>query len=278
MPDSSVFKTATITLVAILSIGLGLIVFAVYYSIEIMKLEFIFNIDINIALFSVMVMILTGFLMVIVGIIQSVGVINRIKKYMDKVVENDDFNEQRNIQTGQFQQSPTSIGGGLRIIRGQMPQSMPEKEQTKKPAKSQTTKKIETNVKKDSIKSVQSAKKAPKSAKASGPTVSLEEGLQIIVDNYNTEKVKRSFKGWHNTLMMNFKDLGKSYLFKVDGANGLELSEGVDDSAAVQVVIDSDIFKKMMSKQINPIKAYSSGHMSVKGQMKNMLKLRKLMF
>lgn len=220
-------------------------------------------------------MISTGFLMVIVGIIQSVGVINRIKRYMDKVVENDVLNEQRNIQTAQFQQSPTSIGGGLRIIRGQMPQSIPYKDQTKKQVKSQTPKTI---VKKDLIKPVQSAKKAPKSAKASSPTVSLEEGLQIIVDNYNTEKVKRSFKGWHNTLMMNFKDLGKSYLFKVDGANGLELSEGVDDSAAVQVVIDSDIFKKMMSKQINPIKAYSSGHMSVNGQMKNMLKLRKLMF
>jgi len=42
--------------------------------------------------------------------------------------------------------------------------------------------------------------------------------------------------------------------------------------------MDSTIFVKMMTKQINPIKAYSSGSLEVKGEMKNMLKLRKLMF
>jgi putative sterol carrier protein len=42
--------------------------------------------------------------------------------------------------------------------------------------------------------------------------------------------------------------------------------------------MDSTIFVKMMTKQINPIKAYSSGNLEVKGEMKNMLKLRKLMF
>jgi len=34
----------------------------------------------------------------------------------------------------------------------------------------------------------------------------------------------------------------------------------------------------MMTKQINPIKAYSSGQLEVKGKMRNLLKLRKLMF
>ncbi|MHA1447767.1 MAG: SCP2 sterol-binding domain-containing protein [Candidatus Heimdallarchaeaceae archaeon] len=42
--------------------------------------------------------------------------------------------------------------------------------------------------------------------------------------------------------------------------------------------MDSTVFVKMMTKKINPIKAYSSGNLEVKGEMKNMLKLRKLMF
>ena len=59
---------------------------------------------------------------------------------------------------------------------------------------------------------------------------------------------------------------------------GIELSEGYDEEAAVQVNLDSAIFLKMMTKQINPIKAYSSGGLEVKGKMRNLLKLRKLMF
>ena len=282
MSDSNGLKTAIIAsiiaLVLLYAIGLGLMVFAVYYSIDIMKLEVILNVDINIALYAIYAMISIGILTIIIGIIQSIGVINRIKKYMDKVIESDGIVNTQPSNSAQTPQAPTSVGGGLKIIRGQMPQAVAvEKTQPKKPAKSQSSTKTTTQVK---AKPVQPAK-APskkKNAAASGPTVSLEEGLQMIVDNYNTEKVMKSFKGWQNTLMMNFKDLGKSYLFVVDGSNGLEFSEGVDDEAAVQVVMDSDIFKKMMSKQINPIKAYSSGGLEVKGQMKNMLKLRKLMF
>ena len=95
---------------------------------------------------------------------------------------------------------------------------------------------------------------------------------------YNTDKVKKAFKGWYHTLMMTFPDLGKSYLYVINGNEGLEFSEGVDEEAAVQVTMDSLVYQKMVAKTINPIKAYSSGSLEVKGEMKNMLKLRKLMF
>ena len=78
--------------------------------------------------------------------------------------------------------------------------------------------------------------------------------------------------------MMSFPDLEKSYLYKISGIDGMEFSEGIDENAAVQVKMDSMVYRKMMNKQINPIKAYSSGALEVKGEMKNMLKLRKLMF
>ena len=78
--------------------------------------------------------------------------------------------------------------------------------------------------------------------------------------------------------MMNFPNLKKSYLFRINNDQGIKLEEGYDEDAAVQVSLDSEIFIKMMTKQINPIKAYSSGELEVKGKMKNLLKLRKLMF
>ena len=78
--------------------------------------------------------------------------------------------------------------------------------------------------------------------------------------------------------MMTFPDLEKSYLFIITNDQGILLEEGRDEEAAVQVNLDSEIFLKMMTKQINPIKAYSSGGLEVKGKMRNLLKLRKLMF
>jgi putative sterol carrier protein len=78
--------------------------------------------------------------------------------------------------------------------------------------------------------------------------------------------------------MMEFPDIEKSYLYKINRDEGIELEEGYDEDAAVQVKLSSDIFIKMMTNQINPIKAYSSGELEVSGKMRNLLKLRKLMF
>ena len=108
--------------------------------------------------------------------------------------------------------------------------------------------------------------------------VSIEEALQKIIDRYNDPNVSKVFNNWQNTLMMSFPNLKKNYLFRINNDQGINLEEGYEEDAAVQVTLDSEIFIKMMTKQINPIKAYSSGELEVKGKMKNLLKLRKLMF
>ena len=137
----------------------------------------------------------------------------------------------------------------------------------------------EVEVTKPSPKKEVEVKKSVKTKPSEFPEdFSYEDGLQSIVDRYETEKVKKAFKNWYNTLMITFPDISKSYLFKIEGQEGLDFSEGLDEEAAVQVKMDSTMFVKMMTKQINPIKAYSSGNLEVKGEMKNMLKLRKLMF
>ena len=108
--------------------------------------------------------------------------------------------------------------------------------------------------------------------------ISIEEALQKIIDRYNDPNVSKMFNNWQNTLMMSFPNLKKNYLFRINNDQGIKLEEGYEEDAAVQVSLDSETFIKMMSKQINPIKAYSSGELEVKGKMKNLLKLRKLMF
>ncbi|MHA1684070.1 MAG: SCP2 sterol-binding domain-containing protein [Promethearchaeota archaeon] len=119
--------------------------------------------------------------------------------------------------------------------------------------------------------------KAPSSG-GSAPALSFEGAVQAIVDRYNQEKVRKKFKGWVKTLMMTFPDRDTSVLYKINGDEGIEMLEGVDEGAEVHVIINSDVFIKLLAKQINAIKAYSSGKLKVKGEMKNLLKLRRLMF
>ncbi|MEX2681702.1 MAG: SCP2 sterol-binding domain-containing protein [Candidatus Sigynarchaeota archaeon] len=114
----------------------------------------------------------------------------------------------------------------------------------------------------------------------SGPAdaESIKAALNMISERYNRPDVRSKFDGWVNSLVIEFPDINKSFVFKINGAEGIQMSEGSDDTAAVQVTMTSDMFVKLLSKQINAIKAYSSGALKVKGEMKNLLKLRKLMF
>ncbi len=115
---------------------------------------------------------------------------------------------------------------------------------------------------------------------SSGPAdmESVIAALNQISDRYNKPDVRSKFDGWVNNLVMLFPDINKSYVFKINGSEGIEMVEGSDENATIQVAMTSDMFVKLLNKQINAIKAYSSGALKVKGEMKNLLKLRKLMF
>ncbi len=167
-----------------------------------------------------------------------------------------------------------SVGRELRVIRPESKRIEPSGQEIPEAPKIAPV----SPVKAVSPPSVSTPSIPPPTAVSTPITMTLDEAVQSIVTRYNTEKVKKTFQGWNNTLMISFRDINKSYLYKINGDQGLVFSEGVDDTAAVQVKMDSTTFIKMLTKQINPIKAYSSGGLEVKGEMKNMLKLRQLMF
>jgi putative sterol carrier protein len=183
-------------------------------------------------------------------------------------------------------QQPTGTGRGLNIIRPTMSESsprtkpLPTSTKTQKPIQKKPEKEVEPI---SATKKEESAKEPEISEESESKTeeeleITLEEALQKIVDRYNDPKVSSSFSKWDDTLMMTFPDIDTSYLYKINRDQGIELVKGYEEDAAVQVNIDSDVFIKMMTKQINPIKAYSSGKLEVVGKMRSLLKLRKLMF
>ena len=210
----------------------------------------------NIILF----LIILGFIFVTLGIIECILIIRKIIKKLDQV-----FEKVENLR------DPSNKRNFLRIVRPDVSinESLPV-DRTNAPLKQTiSTQKVfieksETKESEDPLNKV--------------INISIEEALQKVIDRYNNPNVSRMFNNWQNNLMMNFPNLKKSYLFRINNDQGIKLEEGYDEDAAVQVSLDSEIFIKMMTKQINPIKAYSSGELEVKGKMKNLLKLRKLMF
>ncbi len=204
-----------------------------------------------------------GTLLIVVGIFSILGFVKQIRKI---------------ISEGRYVVEDSSVPistRGARVIRQQMPkplldENIPKPKPKPKPTSTGTS----------PVKSPTSPSKPKPTVISSdeAPNLSLDDALQTIITNYNSDKVKKSFKGWNETLVMRFPDLGKSYLYIISGSDGLEFKEGDDPDAAVQVEMDSTLFQKLIAKQVNAIKAYSSGKMNVSGQMKNMLKLRKLMF
>ncbi|MHA1475499.1 MAG: SCP2 sterol-binding domain-containing protein, partial [Promethearchaeota archaeon] len=249
-----------------------LVISSVCFAIQLIQIDNETIIDVNLFIYLHLFLFIFGCVLILLGIFESIGMINRFKKILNNP----------NI-TEIFERNPPSstanrIGGGLQIIRPMMPESRPD--ELKQVPKSTSNSRMETSSKSTKVSHPTQNTETSKKTDDSYTSISLnlEEALQMIVDRYNTEKVRKSFKNWNNTLMMSFPDLEKSYLYKISGIEGLEFSEGIDENAAVQVKMDSMVYRKMMNKQINPIKAYSSGALEVKGEMKNMLKLRKLMF
>ncbi len=256
-----------LTVFSLLITGLGLIGLAVVLITRL--LEYGASVPQYVTLLFVFLLVSAslGFLLIVLG---CYGAIKNLQmKGMSHEIEKEltDF-------------SPSAGRGGLQIVRPGTVRTTDTAVQEERVVKKSSVKEEKKPVTKSVGKPTEKSEPAKVSKKEDIDIgdFSYEDGLQNIVDRYNTEKVKKAFRNWYNTLMMTFPDISKSYLFVINGDEGINLSEGTDEEAAVQVKMDSTIFVKMMTKQINPIKAYSSGSLEVKGEMKNMLKLRKLMF
>jgi putative sterol carrier protein len=275
----------TTALVSIFLSGCVLIIVALLFLVGI--LDIYLNIDATVSLFDYMVqttiilgLVCLGFIMILIGLVKSLILMGHNTKLIDKLVQKR-LTESLILESPTYMQSPvpSAIGGNLRMIRPEVTRS--------------EAKDVSVISKPSPVSSVPSVAPVKSNTPSTSPsptptsvfpttsptlTMTFDDALQSIITRYNTEKVKKTFQGWVNTLMMTFPDVGKSYLYKINGDQGILMTEGVDESAAVQVKMDSTIFIKMLTKQINPIKAYSSGSLEVKGEMKNMLKLRGLMF
>lgn len=106
--------------------------------------------------------------------------------------------------------------------------------------------------------------------------------LKEIEDRYNNnEKVRKKLAKHNDPIEVTFLDTGRKFLILVNNDQGIEIKDNTgDDSAPIKIEFTSEqVMLDLFNKELGAVKAYSSGKIKViEGQIRNLMKLRSLMF
>lgn len=111
---------------------------------------------------------------------------------------------------------------------------------------------------------------------------SIESCLKEIENRYiNTEKVRKKLANYDEPIQIKFLDTNRSVLLLVNKDQGIEVKDNAsDESAPIKIeFIAEQTMLDLFNKELGAVKAYSSGKIKVvEGKIKNLMKLKSLMF
>jgi putative sterol carrier protein len=106
--------------------------------------------------------------------------------------------------------------------------------------------------------------------------------LKEIENRYaNSEKVRRKLANYDDPIQITFLDTNRNVMLLVNKDQGFEVKDNTsDENAPVKIEFSSEnIMLELFNKELGAVKAYSSGKIRViEGKIKNLMKLRSLMF
>ncbi|HME54162.1 MAG TPA: SCP2 sterol-binding domain-containing protein [Candidatus Lokiarchaeia archaeon] len=108
-----------------------------------------------------------------------------------------------------------------------------------------------------------------------------EEGLEFIKQRYEEPNVKKALKDFDKVLEITCADTERQFLIVVHKDQGIEIQDNTGDpDAPVKIRFKTeDVLMKLLNKEIGAVKAYDSGAVKVvQGDIKSLLKMRKLLF
>ncbi len=111
---------------------------------------------------------------------------------------------------------------------------------------------------------------------------SIESCLKEIERRYqDTEKVRRKLANYEDPIQITFLDTNHSVILLVNKDQGIEIKDNLsDENAPVKIEFSSEnVMVDLFNKKIGAVKAYSAGKIKViEGQIRNLMKLKSLMF
>jgi putative sterol carrier protein len=111
---------------------------------------------------------------------------------------------------------------------------------------------------------------------------SIESCLKEIENRYiNTEKVRKKLANYDEPIQIRFLDTNRCVLLLVNKDQGIEVKDNASDENApvkIEFVMEKTMLD-LFNKELGAVKAYSSGKIKVvEGKIKNLMKLKSLMF
>ena len=111
---------------------------------------------------------------------------------------------------------------------------------------------------------------------------SIESCLKEIENRYiNTDKVRKKLANYDEPIQIRFIDTNRNVLLLVNKDQGIEVKDNAsDENAPVKIeFVTEKTMLDLFNKELGAVKAYSSGKIKVvEGKIKNLMKLKSLMF
>ncbi len=110
----------------------------------------------------------------------------------------------------------------------------------------------------------------------------IEECLEEIKNRYNNnEKVRNKLAKYNDSIQIKFSDTDRKVILLINKDEGIEIKDkSGDDTAPVKIEFSEEqAMIDLFNKELGAVKAYSDGKIKiVEGNIRNLMKLRSLMF
>ncbi len=100
--------------------------------------------------------------------------------------------------------------------------------------------------------------------------------LVIVRDRFSNPEIKEKFRDVVKKIQFDFSDTKEQYLLTIENGNATLSKESVS-APDVFISTTTEILAGIINKKINPVIAYSTRKIKVKGSMEDLLKLQKLL-
>lgn len=105
----------------------------------------------------------------------------------------------------------------------------------------------------------------------------IKEAFKILQDKYNNPEFRQHLQDYTKIIKFTFTNLQDPYIIKINKGNIMDLSDKNIETPDIEISTDITTFLDILHKKINPIMAYSTGKLKVKGKLTDLIKLQKLL-
>ena len=105
----------------------------------------------------------------------------------------------------------------------------------------------------------------------------LPSSIKMIKERLDQPSLQQSLKGFTKTIQFSLTDLKEDYVFKLDDGKVSSLEKKNEPNANIIITTTNALMEGTMTKKENPVTAYMTGKIKIKGAMEDLMRLQGLM-